>query len=225
TGDRTGTRTGDRGLENEELYSRLETLNWDTTFRQFRGEIMQTPPMYSAKKVEGTKLYELARRGIEIERQSVPVTIHKLELVNGGESSEPPNALCVRVSCSAGTYIRTLAEDIGRAVGVGAHLEELRRTRAGRFAIDRAVTLEELEGSADPMARLIPMDEAVTHLPEVLLSEERALKTKNGMSSRIFDSQFLDGEAIRMAGPNGELIAIGEYSEGDKSVQPKVVLS
>ncbi len=226
TGDRTGTRTGDGELENEELSARLETIDWDATFRQFRGEIMQMPPMYSAKKVEGTKLYELARKGIEIERKSVPVTIHELELGNGGgETSNPRDALRIRVSCSAGTYIRTLAEDIGRAVGVGAHLEELRRTRAGRFAIDRAVTLEELEGSADPMARLIPMDEAVAHLPEVLLSEERALKTKNGMSSRIFEPQFADGDTIRMTGPDGELIAIGEYREADKSVQPKVVLS
>lgn len=225
TGDRTGTPTKYSGLTNEETVTRLTDVDWDSIFRQFRGDIMQTPPMYSAKKVEGTKLYELARKGIEIERTAVPVTIHQLELVNRVESSDPHNTLRIRVSCSAGTYIRTLAEDIGRAVGVGAHLEELRRTRAGRFAIERAVTLEELEGSADPMARLIPMDEAVTHLSEVLLSEERAHKTKNGMSSRIFEPQFADGDTIRMTGPDGELIAIGEYREADKSVQPKVVLS
>jgi tRNA pseudouridine55 synthase len=141
TGDKTGVRTAECGLRNEEVADRLAEIEWETILSNFRGEIKQTPPMYSAKKVEGKKLYELARQGIEIERKEVLVTIHKLEIVDS-EFRIPTSALRIRVACSAGAYIRTLAEDIGREVGLGAHLTELRRTRAGRFTIDQAITLD-----------------------------------------------------------------------------------
>jgi tRNA pseudouridine55 synthase len=110
----------------------------EAVFAQFRGEIEQTPPMYSAKKVAGKKLYEHARKGVEIAREPVKITIRKLEIVDPTQIDEPFSEVRIRVICSAGTYIRTLAEDIGRAVGVGAHLEELRRTRAGMFSIEDA---------------------------------------------------------------------------------------
>jgi len=181
---------------------------------QFRGEIMQTPPMYSAKKIDGKKLYELARKGVEVERKAVSVTITRLELVGEGP-------VRIRVACSAGTYIRTLAEDIGKAVGVGAHLTALRRVRAGDFHIDDAMTLEEL---AENEPKLLPIGTAVAHLSVFELREDRVDKTKNGMSTRDLSGHFSDGETVQMIDGNGELVAIGYFDETEKVVQPKVVL-
>ena len=224
TGDHTGVRSAESRMGNEELAEILATASWDQILSSFRGQIEQVPPMYSAKKVEGKKLYELARKGVEIERKPILVTIRKLEIVIGGEIRIPYSALRIRVICSAGTYIRTLAEDIGRAVGVGAYLAELRRMRAGRFDISRAVTLADLEAIADPVSALIPMCEAVVHLPEIVLTEERATKTKNGLSSRFPDAGFADGDTVRMVNADADLVAIGVYRADEKTVQPKVVL-
>ncbi len=224
TGDFTGTRSAECGMRNAEISALLGKTKWDQILSPFRGEIEQVPPMYSAKKVDGRKLYELARKGVEIERKPVPVTIHKLEVVNGDEIRIPHSDLRIRVVCSAGTYIRTLAEDIGRAVGTGAHLTELRRTRAGRFDISQAFTLTDLEAIADPVSTLIPMSEAVVHLPEVVLADDRVLKTRNGLSSRFPDAGFMDGETVCMLNADADLIAIGVYRADEKTVQPKVVL-
>ena len=176
--------------------------------------------MYSAKKVEGKRLYELARKGVEIEREAVDVTVNKLEIL--GEVS--PGALRMCVACSAGTYIRTLAEDIGREVGLLAHLTALRRMRAGRFTLDKASKLDELEECDSPQHLLLPIDLAVLHLPVFELREDRVAKTLNGMSTRDLSGRFSNGELIRMNAPDGELLAIGYFDEAEKVVQPKVVL-
>ncbi|MEQ1643224.1 MAG: tRNA pseudouridine(55) synthase TruB, partial [Pyrinomonadaceae bacterium] len=136
----------------------------------------------------------------------------------------PDSILRISVACSAGTYIRTLAEDIGRAVGTGAHLEELRRTRAGRFDIGQSVTLDVLAESADPAARLLPLEMAVEHLASFSLNEDRAAKTRGGLSTRIQDPEFTDGQRLRMLDESGSLLAIGVYDDAEKSVRPKVVL-
>ncbi|MGD9629436.1 MAG: tRNA pseudouridine(55) synthase TruB [Pyrinomonadaceae bacterium] len=201
----------------------IEIGQLEQALAKFRGTIMQTPPMYSAKKVEGKKLYELARRGVEIERKAVRVEIRELELLDPAFRTSP-SASRIRVVCSAGTYIRTLAEDIGREVGLGAHLTELRRTRAGRFKIVQAVTLDELQGSPSPAEHLRSIWEAVEDLPEFVLSEDRVAKTLNGMSTRDRSGRFAEGERIRMTSPAGELIAIGIYVDSEKVIQPKVVL-
>ena len=112
-----------------------------------------------------------------------------------------------------------LAEDIGRDVGLGAHLTELRRTRAGRFTISQAVQLDEVTESD-----LLPVEQAVAHLPEFVLREDRVSKTLNGMSTRDLSGSFAEGEKIRMTSPSGELIAIGVFDDAEKVVQPKVVL-
>ncbi|NOT48929.1 MAG: tRNA pseudouridine(55) synthase TruB [Acidobacteria bacterium] len=224
TGDHTGLRTADCGLGNEEIAERLADANWSELLKGFSGTIEQTPPMYSAKKVDGKKLYEMARKGQEIERKAASVTIREIELLDAERLRTSDAALRTRIVCSAGTYIRTLAEDIGRAVGVGAHLAELRRTRAGKFAIAAAVTLEELGSVDDPRSMLIPMSEAVSHLPEVRLSDERIAKTKSGLSSRIEDNALANGETVRIADPSGVLIAIGHFNAEENSVQPKIVL-
>lgn len=222
TGDRTGTkRAGDAPVGGKDVTVE-EVMQ---VLPLFTGVIEQTPPMYSAKKIAGKKLYELARQGIEVERRCVTITISKLEVYELSDPGGSPADLGLRVTCSAGTYIRTLAEDIGRAVGTGAHLAELRRTRAGKFSLGDDVTMEELQNQDDPKLCLIPMSEAISHIPSVALNAERVGKTLNGLSTRILDLPFRSGEAVRMLDEQGEIVAIGYYNEAEKTVQPKIVLS
>ena len=119
----------------------------------FRGEIEQIPPMYSALKRDGKPLYEYARQGIELDRPARQVTIHELTLLDctGREA-------VIMVQCSKGTYLRTLAQDIGRQLGCGAHLKALRRTRVGPFSLDNAISLDALQAMADPKLALIPLN-------------------------------------------------------------------
>jgi len=211
TGDRTGVPKSDdqssKGVSPEMINEILPG---------FIGEIEQTPPMYSAKKIEGRKLYELAREGKEIERKSVSLTIRELELLGVREDNAT-----IRVVSSAGTYIRTLAENIARAMGTYAHLSELRRTRSGKFDLSRSVTLDNLDNDTE----LIEANDALADLSEFVVPEERIQKTRNGLSTRIVESGFGDGETVRITTAAGELLAIGCYRQADGSVQPKVVLS
>jgi tRNA pseudouridine55 synthase len=172
------------------------------------------------RRSNGKKLYELARRGVEVERDAVKVTIKKLELL---QHDDRKSQIRLRVICSAGTYIRTLAEDIGREIGTGAHLRELRRTRAGRFGLEDAITLSELEELDDPTSPVRPASDAVTQLPYITLSPDRVERTKSGLATRT-DDPFQDGSAVKMVGSGGELIAIGIYDSQEKSVKPKIVL-
>ena len=244
TGDRTGSRKSQASSPKS-----ISAEDAEAVLPDFRGEIWQTPPMYSAKKVEGKKLYELARKGIEIERQPVKITIYQLELIEPGVESRKPEEkdlehgtwntehgtpdpglgtwdLGLKVSCSAGTYIRVLAEDIGRKLETDAHLAELRRTGAGKFGIEQSVTLEELEKivAENRLAEvLISMNEAVSHLAEVKLSAEEAAKIKNGVRLKRASEEFKNGEFLRLT-EDGNLLAIGFYSGTEKVVQPKLVL-
>ena len=224
TGDKTGSQIADCGMRNEDVAKRLSLVNWEEAFDPFRGEIEQVPPMYSAKKVAGKKLYELARSGETVDRKKIRVAIHNLDLADQFQISDLRSEIKIRVACSAGTYIRTLAEDIGRKVGTGAHLAELRRTRAGKFTIEQSLTLEQLEKLDDHASALITMTEAVSHLPTMVLTDDRIKKTKNGLSTRIIEATFNDGEAAQMQDAAGNLVAIGFYNEAENIVQPKVVL-
>jgi tRNA pseudouridine55 synthase len=213
TGDNTGTpKSPVQGPTSIEI-SQVESV-----LAKFRGSFRQTPPMYSAKKVAGKKLYELARKGMEIERPSVEVTTSKLEMII--DSELPTHSVRIRVACSAGTYIRTLAEDIGREIGVGAHLTELRRTRSGRFRIDETI---QIANASKTDLKSIAL--AVEHLPNFVLREDRVAKTMNGMSTRDLSNTFANGDLVRMTTSSGELVAIGFYDDAEKVVQPKVVLS
>ena len=224
SGDLSGTRSAECGMRNEEVAEALRSIEWEDVLADFRGSIKQMPPMYSAKKREGKKLYELARKGIEVEREAVDVTLSELEVLDEEQSRTSHSAVRVRVVCSAGTYIRTLAEDIGRSTGLLAHLTTLRRTRAGKFGIDQAVTLEALAEHPSPQGLLLPMEEAVSHLPIFELQEDRVDKTRSGMSTRDLSERFADGESVAMFSPDGELVAVGRYRSREKAVQPKVVL-
>nr|WP_294864994.1 tRNA pseudouridine(55) synthase TruB [uncultured Pseudogulbenkiania sp.] len=177
------TTTGD--LEGEVLRERPVTFD-ETALRrvleQFVGPISQVPPMYSALKFQGKPLYEYARAGVDIERQARDVVIHGLELVSfdGGEA-------VVDVLCSKGTYVRTLAEDIGEALDCGAFLTGLRRTTTGGFTLEQSITLEALEAvpEAERDALLLPMDVLVAHLPEIVLVPEQAGRFRQGQAVRI----------------------------------------
>ena len=222
TGDRTGQRTAESELQNEAISERLQTTDWKKVFDDFRGDIEQTPPMYSAKKQGGKKLYELARQGKEVERQPVKVTISKLEIIDDDPFRVPQSTLRIRVVCSAGTYIRTLAEDIGRSIGVGAHLTELRRTRAGKFALGDSLSLDELDPTS---VTLLPIEKAVSHLPEFILSPDRVEKTRNGMTTRTSGAQYDDNVIVRMVDQNGDLVAIGVNENEVSEIRPKIVLA
>lgn len=149
----------------------------DAVLAQFRGDIMQVPPMYSALKRDGKPLYEYARAGITLEREARPVTIQLLEFVD----FQAPY-LTLRVRCSKGTYIRVLGEDIGAALGCGAHLNALRRIQVGDLLIDKAITIDEI-AAKDAEARLAalePVDALLTSFPALYLSDELAKRFLHG---------------------------------------------
>lgn len=166
----------------------------------FRGEIEQLPPMYSALKYNGKKLYEIARAGGEVERKPRPVTIYRLEC-----TGERDGDFVLEVECSKGTYIRTLCDDIGRALGCGACMSGLRRTRAGGFDVRDALTIEEIERRGAENC-LMPVDALFAGRPVVLLKDARAEKAlRNGMDVR-FDADFT-GEC-RVYAESGEFLAL-----------------
>src|SRR5690606_7010115 len=121
-------------------------------------------------------------------------------------------------------FIRTLAEDIGKFIGAGAHLTQLRRTKAGDLDIENAVTLEEIEAGSDPESRIISMNELLGRLRAIEISAERVGKTLSGLSTRVFETQLKNGEAVRMTDENGSLIAVGIFDAEQSEVRPKVVL-
>ncbi|MHB8666172.1 MAG: tRNA pseudouridine(55) synthase TruB [Burkholderiales bacterium] len=186
--------------------------------RSFRGDILQTPPLYSALKHAGKPLYAYARAGIDIERAPRRVTIHALDLqwFDG-------TRLALSVTCSKGTYIRSLAHDLGELLGCGGHLAGLRRTAAGRFRVDCAHSLENLEAmpAAERDARLLPLDALLQGLPEVRLEPAQ-------------QARFLQGQAIPWGGPPrarvrvygsaGALLGVGEAG-AEGTLAPKRVIA
>lgn len=176
---------------------------------QFTGDIRQIPPMHSALKRNGRPLYELARQGIEVEREARAVTIHSIDLLDFAGDS-----LTLRVACSKGTYIRVLAADIGAALGCGAHLTALRRTRVGDLDLDGAVTLAGLEGldEAGRMVCLKPVDALLHTLPILAVEGDAAQRFSHGNPVDL--PAGLTGK-IRVY-QNGRLIGIGEPGQGER---------
>ena len=172
---------------------------------QFRGEIMQVPPMYSALKVDGQKLYDLARKGREVERQPRPITIHELTLL-GMEA----DGIRLRVHCSKGTYIRTLCKDIGEALGCGGCMAALRRISAGEYTQAEAVPLMELLETEHPEQYLRPVDSMFRNYPMVELTPRQEIRCRNGNS---FSVQMDDG-TYRAYGPNGEFLMLARVENG-----------
>jgi len=146
----------------------------ETALPHFQGAIQQVPPMYSAVRQQGRRLYELARAGLEVERAPRTVTIYALDLLRW----QPPE-LAIRVACSAGTYIRSLAHDLGEWLGCGGHITALRRTAIGQFTIATAIPLDQL--TADNLGDYLqPMDMAVAHLPAIHLSAVESQRLRQG---------------------------------------------
>lgn len=199
---RLGIATDTQDLTGEVLAERewahLSPADLEGIVPRFLGLQKQLPPMFSAIKQGGVPLYKLARKGIEVEREEREVEIHSLTF----EWIRLPEA-CFTVRCSRGTYVRTLACDIGEALGCGAHLLELRRTRSGLFKEADAITIEALAAAADQQALLLPLDRALDHLRSLQLTEEGGRKVGNGVVPREGEfveapGPFLDGEQVRL---------------------------
>jgi tRNA pseudouridine55 synthase len=191
----------------------------------FRGRIEQTPPMYSAKKIGGVKLYELARRGLEIERAPVEVEITRLELCESEDLVLSEDIFSFRVVCSSGTYIRSLAEDIGRSLGVGAHLIKLRRLRSGLCNIGQALKLEkilEMSQSGEIETSIIPISAAIT-LEELPLSEEEKQDILLGRAVKRH-GDWLNGCQAKLCDSDRNLIAIAEFDAERQLWRPRIVL-
>jgi len=171
----------------------------------FRGEILQVPPMYSALKVNGQKLCDLARKGKEVERKPRPITIHELTLLEVTE-----NTLRLRVRCSKGTYIRTLCKDIGEALGCGGCMAELRRVTAGEYTITEAVPLQELLDAQDPEKYLRGVDTMFRNYPEVKLTSNQEKRCRNGNSF----TMNLETGTYRAYSQTGEFLMLAKVEEG-----------
>jgi tRNA pseudouridine55 synthase len=238
TGDATGKRidAGANITTETQRHTEVHGEEIESALASLRGEIEQTPPMYSAKKIEGKKLYELARRGKEVERKPVRVTVKQFEaqMHDGSLLKHNEDGTCdlaARVVCSAGTYVRSLAEAVGERLGIGAHVFELRRTRAGEFKIEDAISLErlnELAESGTVEQALISPDAALAHLPAVELSPDDVPRVQQGIDLRVEGegaSRWSDGQRVRMRSANGDLIAVGVYNAAVRCIHPSVVIA
>lgn len=176
----------------------------------FRGEILQVPPMYSALSVNGRRLYELARKGVEVERTARKVRIHELVLTN-----EANGEFEITVRCSKGTYIRSLIADLGQALGCGAVMTALRRTAANGFLIENAKTEEALR--ADPAGALLPTAHPFLCLPQVTVTEKQQTRFLNGGALAADRVKDLGGEGrYRVYGPEGDFLGLGEFRNGNE---------
>ena len=172
---------------------------------RFRGEIMQIPPMYSALKVNGQKLCDLARKGRQVERQPRPVTIHELTLL-----SREGDTLHLRVRCSKGTYIRTLCADIGKALGCGGCMQALRRMQAGEYTIAEAVPLQQLLESPEPETYLRDVDTMFRGYPGVKLTVNQEKRCRNGNAFSV----SLPGGTYRAYSQSGEFLMLAKVEDG-----------
>lgn len=175
------------------------------TLAAFRGEILQVPPMYSALKVNGQKLCDLARKGKTVERQPRPITIHELTLVERGE-----NTLRLRVRCSKGTYIRTLCKDIGEKLGCGGCMESLRRVAAGEYTVDEAVPLQTLLDTEEPEKYLRDVDTMFRNYPAVTLTANQETRCRNGNA---FSVSLAPG-TYRAYSQGGEFLMLAKVDGG-----------
>ena len=198
TEDTTGTVLEEKpvAVTKEQFLAALE---------QFRGEIEQIPPMYSALKVNGQKLYDLARQGKEVERKSRKITIFRLECLEfHGDSAR------LLVHCSKGTYIRTLCKDIGNALGCGGCMAALRRVQAGAYTIEKAVSLQTLVESENPGQYLAPVDSLFAEYPQVILTANQEKRCRNGGS---FSVTLAEG-MYRAYSQSGEFLMLSQVKEG-----------
>lgn len=175
---------------------------------RFRGELQQIPPMYSAVKINGKKLYELARKGVEVERKPRSVVIHALELLEG---LTPEGDFRLRIRCSRGTYIRTLCHDIGQALGCGGCMAALERTEACGFSLSEALTLEDVVNAAEPLSLLRPADHLFRAHPALTVNVQGAERLRHGGT---LSYPNVSPGLYRVYSPSGEFLALGEVGKG-----------
>ena len=213
TGDKEGDFLQTRDINHQQL------ANIESILEQFRGNIQQIPPMYSALKHKGQPLYKLARQGIEIERKARDITIHELNLIE-----QTNDTLTLDILCSKGTYIRTLAEDIGESLNCGAHLSALRRTNVAPFDCSKLYTIEEIQILAENNQlsdTLLPIDSALIKLPKIILSDEEAQRIRHGL--KVTRDNLPKSDMIRLYLENNDFIGIGRYSS-DQQLAAKRLL-
>ncbi len=223
------TRTGDAEGEVLAVQSAAALVEADVAqaLAAFRGTIRQVPSMYSALKHQGEPLYKLARRGEEVEREAREVTVYALELLafRPGERAE----VDVRIRASKGTYVRSIAEDLGRALGCGGHVSVLRRTQAGPFTEAVAVTLQHLQALKDAGddaaldALILPVGDAVAHLPEIRLDEHSGYYLQQGQP--VLAPNLPVQGMVRVALDDGEFIGIGEILDDGRLAPRRLVAS
>jgi tRNA pseudouridine55 synthase len=217
-----GTTTSTADAEGEVLTRsevKVDRVQLDLALKRFVGDIVQVPPMYSALKHQGKALYEYARAGVDIERKAREVTIHQIEL-----ERFDIDLLQVVVACSKGTYIRTLAEDIGNALGCGAHLAGLRRLTTAQLKLEDAVTIEQLEAMSleERDQALLPVDTTITDLPQVKVDDESAYYLKRGQY--VWKSGFRQDGAFRIYAESGEFLGIGEQTAEGKIAPRRLIV-
>ncbi len=206
-------------LEREPMNFAPEELS--AVAARFVGAISQVPPMVSAVKVGGKRLYELARQGIDVEREPRTVQIHGIEVLDVTPGPYPEAEIVVR--CGSGTYIRTLADDLARALGGRAHLAALRRTAIGRHDVDGAFTVAALEALDEPVTALLSMADGLGDLGSAVVDADTAVGVSNGV---IFAAAAFGAEepgSYRVVGKDGTLLAV--YSSDGRSAKPEVVVA
>ncbi len=200
-----------------------------SAMERFVGTIVQVPPMVSARRVEGRRLYELAREGKVVEREARPVTIHQLDLLEVAPCDYPE--ITFRVVCSTGTYVRTLADDIARSLGGRAHLTALRRTRNGTMLVEDAAPVADIvdalaESTIDAMfdsPMIISPWDALAFMPDVIVDDSVAFRVRNGRPVPFDEDRIAEGAMVRMGTGDGDLMAV--YRREGDSLVPEVVFS
>lgn len=215
TGDAEGEKLNQRSVP------MLSDTELESVLAQFRGEIQQIPPMYSALKKDGQPLYKLARKGVEVEREARTVTVHSLSLLERTETT-----LTLDIVCSKGTYIRSLVEDMGEAIGCGAYVSMLRRESVSPFEGLRMFTWEELrvlaeEGREVLDSVLLPMDQALAGLPSLVLDDVQVMRLRQGQRLRLENQP--DADPVRIYGGANEFVGLAVVS--DKILSAKRLLS
>ncbi len=219
-GLKLGVVTNTQDISGEVLEQRpvqVERGELEATLEKFRGDILQVPPMYSAIKMGGKKLYELARKGCEVERPARSITIKVLEIID----QQGKDLYIIRVLCSKGTYIRALCHDIGQALGCGGCMASLNRTMAAGFRLEGSHTLEEVQSASDPEALLMPVDSLFQDRARLVLDRATEKKIRNGMiavlphlNSGEYRTYAIGGEFLALCRcRNGKLSAIKSFFE------------
>lgn len=187
---------------------------------RFHGDFLQTPPMYSAIWVQGRRLYDLAREGVEVERQSRPVTVHELRLL---EAREENHLYKIYVSCSKGTYVRTICHDVGQALGCGAVMTGLRRVISSGYRVEDAITIEQAQQMADAdilREKVLPVETAFTAYEKIRLTAKNARLFQNGvrLSSSRVGCAGIKGDFC-VFGPDGQFLGLGCEEQGELRIR------